>query len=403
MNLSIQISDSMSTPDIPMGVVEDRLIRLPESIRIMFNFPIGSYVILRKKDGGKLPLQVAKCYTNDIYKNALCGYVSRNTFEKLSVQKILDLDPAQEILVGCDPEFFIVDSKTEERVTASYFFPKYGGVGSDAGLAELRPHPAFDENTLVNNLRELLTIAHRALQLKNPFYMRPVKMLAASNHYNASAGFHIHFGLPDLFLHQPQLGNPLMLLRMVEILDYYVGISSIIPEGNADFIRRSNMFSQYGKPSDYRYTHITLEYRVPGGHLLRHPLLTAGLFAISSTVIQDMMTRIREYTNNYTNLKLFDNYNDMRALYPKLPSKEEVYLAITSADIRRPLQYLETLQKDLSNMIGYQKREQTIGEYFKYIYNAIEKGDIFDGNVENNWRLKDEGQQAQMAVLFPPF
>jgi hypothetical protein len=287
--------------------------------------------------------------------------------------------------MGCDPEFFLVDNITNNIISASHFFPHYGQVGSDAGLAELRPRPSMDVDELTNNMKQLILQASDSIKSRIIYRNRPINMMAESMHKDSSAGFHIHFGLPPMLLKNNRQ-TLILIYKMVYTLDYYVGISSIIPEGNDDFRRRSAGYGLYGKPADFRSDGNTLEYRVPGGHLLRHPVLTRGLFAISKVVMKDMLSRIGKFTDNFQNFECLKRYDVLKELYPSMPDRNIVYAAITSENINMALKHLVAIYTDITKMIGFKENEPAIRQYFNYIFDYYKEGKKYTANMEHNWR-----------------
>lgn len=400
MDIEIQISEFMSRYSSPLGSNEDRLIRIPATLREKLGLRTGPFLCLTSKDNGSIPLQISTAYKNDAENNDECGYVSRDTYGQLRIKKKYNnlIKPVDDILIGADPEFFLVDKETGGNISASHFFLHYGDVGSDCGLAELRPRPSFNEYELVSNMRDLMVKAHQHLSSRKLFKNRKIEMTAASMLNGAAAGFHIHFGLPNVLLNGTKESHA-VLKKMVDILDYYIGIPSILPEGSEDFYRRSDKYSRYGKPGDYRSDHLTLEYRVPGGHLLRHPLLAAGILGISIVTMKDLLSRLKVYSDNYEKIYKLKEHKDLLDLYPKLPDKEEVYASITSNDTNKAILYTKAIIDDMRKMVGYADRTKSIIDYFDYVLSYIKHGKKFDRNIEYNWRLEDEEQSRKMAIL----
>jgi len=400
MDIEIQISELMSKHSSPLGSNEDRLIRIPAILREKLGLKTGLFLCLTSKSDGSIPFQISPAYSDDVEKNSdECGYVSKDTYEQLKIEKKHNslVKPVSDILIGADPEFFLIDKGTGGNVSASHFFMHYGDVGSDCGLAELRPRPSFNEYELVSNLRDLMIKAYQHLGSRVLFKNRKIEMIAASMLNGAAAGFHIHFGLPNVLL-KGTAESHIVLKRMVDVLDYYVGILSILPEGSEDFYRRSDN-SIYGKPGDYRSDHLTLEYRVPGGHLLRHPLLTAGILGISIITMKDLLSRLKIYSDNYEKIYRLKEYKDLLDLYPKLPSKEEVYTSMTSNNTDKAILYMKAIMDDMSKMVGYADKAKSIISYFDYVLSYIKHGKKFNESIEYNWRLKDEEQSREMAIL----
>jgi len=378
----------MSKDKSPLGNIEDRLIRIPKALREQLGIDTGLFLRLKSKTGSIIPLQVTSAYADDVEVDPNYAYVSDITYAEIGFDAIKRLDPADDILLGCDPEFFIVDSMSGHNISASHFFPFYGAVGSDAGLAELRPRPNTDVENLTKNMEELMSQAYKHLASRILYRKRPIKMIAASMHDNAAAGFHVHFGLPNFLLNSniPKVYN--LLLKMVYVLDYYIGIPSILPEGEEDCRRRSQRFSQYGKAGDFRTDNkVTMEYRVPGGHLLRHPTLTLGLLALSRIVMKDLLSRLKKRTNNFSNLNVLKKYDEIKDFYPNIPERSQVYSTISNEKIGKAVSYVDKIYEDLTKMVSYSINEKHVTNYFHYIANYLSRGNKFTESLEYNWRL----------------
>ena len=384
----------------PLGSIEDRLIRIPSGLREEQGLSPGLFLCLNSKSGDPVSLQVSTAYKKDIEENEGCVFVSQDTHNLLGIEKISGIKPADDILIGCDPEFFLIDKSTGSNVSASHFFPHCGDVGSDCGLAELRPRPGLKESVVSKNIYDLMKKAYSHIHGRALFKKKDIRMVGASHMNNAAAGYHIHFGLPQFMLRTTPEKIKLLAF-VVNLLDYYIGIPAIIPEGSTDCKRRSKRYSKYGKPGDFRADDLmTLEYRVPGGHLLRHPVLSSGLLAISTVVMKDVLSRLQVYTNGFTNPCPFDTYESLRFLYPSLPSRQDVYNCIVSEDISLALSRIDVILNDISMMVGYEENRMPIIRYFEYILAYVSEGESFPESIETNWRLAiDEKQPRQMEVL----
>lgn len=399
MKFRIKVSPSMEKGSSPLGSIEDRLIRIPQKLREEFGLETGAFLCLDSKSGKQVSLQVSTGYAGDVLMDSKCVYVSQDTHSLLDLTKVSSIKPADDILIGCDPEFFLEDSKTGFPISATNFFPYRGEIGSDGSLAEIRPRPSQTEKAVSAELYNLMYKAQKCIAGRILFRDRDIRMVASSHWNNCSAGFHIHFGMPTFLLQK----HHSLLRRIVDILDYYVGIPAVLPEGNEDFYRRSRRFSNYGRPGDCRIDGMTLEYRVPGGHLLRHPVLTSGILSIGIVVMKDILSRLQVYSDGFRKPIQFREYKDLRNLYPRLPDRADVRESISSEDISKPMMYIDTILHDISMMIGFEDNQEQIINYFDYILNYTNKKMKFDENLELNWRLpRNEEQPRKMAVLQPP-
>jgi hypothetical protein len=240
------------------------------------------------------------------------------------------------------------------------------------------------------------------MRIKNRsiFRNRDLFLMAASNVNGTSAGFHVHFGLPAYILKQ-DAERVWILTNMVTILDYYVGVPSILPEGNVDVARRSQKFTRYGKPGDFRADdNLTFEYRVAGGHLLKHPVYTEGLLTMSKMVMGDILSRLEKLSNKDKTRMFFTKYDDLRKIvYPNLPERIEVYETLTSEKIDKALGHVERIANDFAKMIGFEKYKESITNYLSLALAAAGGKIKLSDNLEENWRIGDENRRQQMAVL----
>jgi len=393
MKLKITVSTFMDKNTSVLGSIEDQLIRVPKLLREKLDIETGFFLRL-KGSAGTLLLQTSIAYKADALNDNTVAYVSSSTFNLLSAQHSIKLELVNDITIGCDPEFHLLDSATGFNVSARHFFSNYGELGNDCGLAEIRPRPSTKPKEVVNNISILLQQAHKKLVDSNAMRKYSIVMAAASHMNGMSAGFHIHFGLPKQLL---TITSKHWRDVIVDVLDYYVGVSAVLPEGNDDYIRRSTRFSRYGKPGDYRWDRTTLEYRVPGGHLLRHPILTHGILSIAKIVIQDVLSRLSKISKQFSE-DINVDYQMLHALYPTLPTKEIIANAITSEDINEAVKHFKPIVKSVSKMFGYEVEKLNILRYYSYVASNLLGKKAFDFDIRHNWRLKDEVQQRQMAI-----
>jgi len=382
----------------PLGSIEDRLVRVSAAVRSSYNLALGTFLEIKGKDGKPILLRASNAYSEDVQQDPECIYVNENTYKLLDVEQTHTVKPSDDILIGCDPEFFLVDKMTGFSISASHFFHHYGEVGSDQGLAELRPRPSYNEAGVTNELLNLMRKAYEHLNTRGIFKKADIHMLAASHHNNKSAGYHVHYGLPQFML-KADTRSHIILARMVHVLDYYVGIPAILPEGDEDYYRRSELYSRYGKPGDHRVDMATLEYRVPGGHLLRHPILSSGILAICTTVMKDMLSRFMAYTNGFRKQLDLSDYEKLKKFYPRLPDRDAVYQSIVNRSPVKAMSFVDEILSDLSKMIGFSPNSQQILAFFDYVLNYSLKRAKFTDDMETNWRLVNEKQPGKMEVL----
>lgn len=394
MIIEIKVSETMDNIDKTYPYLENRIARIPLEKRTALGIDLGAFIFLKEKTGGILTLQVANAFSEDVIDDPSVIYVTSKTFNKINIKpytNVASIETISGITLGCDPEVFLVDKTTEAVISASRFFQKWTQVGFDGYMMELRPSPSTDEFVLLNNLYNLILSARKILNHQD--IGKNCKMLGVSHYGTFTAGFHLHFGLPPILLKR-QTGTRALMIQMVNALDYYVGIPSIIPEGAADSFRRTVPYLDYGKPGNYRLSSRTLEYRVPGGYLMRHPILTLGLISMGALVIEDMVSRIRVCTDNFMEIERIATHADITELYPHLPDIKELLSTICSTNTKNANKHLNTIEADFEEMLGWKKREA----YIKQFINCIKSNTIYTDDIEYNWREFYNAKQHKQVV-----
>lgn len=396
-NIKIKTSEVMDRTPGGFGN-ENTLIRVPQLLRTALNLDVGQDLSLTSIHGDPVVLTVFPAYKTDAVTDDEHCYVTSEIFSLINTAPPdLHAKPITTITLGCDPEFFLVDIQTKQLLRANAFFKKWGEVGHDGILAEIRPKPALKSRVLTNNIYTLIKETRRLLDINQMDYDSNRIMLygassfktdlrqqfMGSNPVYATAGFHLHFGLPSRLLGMsPETGN--ITHKLANIMDYYVGIPSILLEQSDDYNRRSNTLVSYGKPGDYRLDHRTFEYRVPGGSMLRHPILTEGLIALGSVVAADFVGKLKRATDNFNNISI-DNITNIihrgLPLYTNLPSLSQLFSLICSPTADTARSFIDGIFNNLSKMDTFGENSEILNAFFSLINN-----NKINNNIENNWR-----------------
>lgn len=394
MELNIKVSNMMDKESELNDFYEHRIIRVPANARTNYNLQIGDFIYIRDKYGECITLQIVEAFKEDVANNSMCGYVTTPNYRKafLKSQESAEITPIANLTLGCDPEAFLIDATTNNIVAAHRFLRKYGEVGHDGMLLEFRPAPSTSEDVVTNTISNLIKQAR--FELNKRAEGPKICMVGASGYGGLTAGFHLHYGLPKELLGRRPITSTIARL-MTEAFDYYIGIPSIIPEGDEDYTRRTLQYVEYGKPGGYRLDNRTFEYRLPGGINLRHPCLTKGLMALGAVVVEDLVSRINISTDFFSNLKEMTTEEDLKTLYPRLPNIDTLYAVICNPNIGAARSHFEYIKEDVRKMIGYSKRKASVESYFTCLDNGIQ----YDSNLEVNWGGFNEEQQGQMVVL----
>jgi hypothetical protein len=398
MQLPIKVSDTMTGATGPGAVIESRIIRVTPDCLELFDIEIGNFISVRTNDGKLISLIIQRAYEKDENNLEITAYVTKDTYDLIAItDSNCDIEPVTGITLGCDPELVLFDRDAGGLVTASEFIKsyRYGPVGYDGLLLELRPPPSVGERVVCEGLRKLIVKADNMIKKSNSgfsdvtmlglssFYGRRAALIGGTVKYNKvdiSAGFHLHFGVPQVLLMKQ---HRRVAKRITTVLDYYVGIPAVVPEGSHDSRRRTAVWSAYGKPGEFRAdNNVTIEYRVPGAALMKHPILANGLLALGAVVVGDVISRIRSVTDNFTRMHEVYNEEDIHALYPDIPPVIDIFRAICSPDTGIAESYIKTIVSGIESMIGYGERAESITAFFNNLKTE------FSIEVLPNWGLQ---------------
>ena len=374
LNFKIKVSDKMTQNK------EDSYIRLSSTLRNQLNVEVGTKIPFTNTQNETVFLCVEKLYNEDADSDDFC-YISEVTFKKINIESTLKIDNLN-ITLGCDPELFIVN-RDNKRILKAYLFLKHDGeIGSDGMVAELRPPPGKNSTEVTANLYKLI-LQFREILDKNKIYMpSKLMMYAASSHTDLTAGFHVHHGhLPDRIIDPEYFHTVPVIEQVVRVMDYFVGVPAIIAEGTTDSYRRTNTAVSYGKSGDYRTDNRTLEYRVPGGILLKHPVLTQGILALSSVVIRDIISKIKLISSDFKFNYWASNTSQINSLYSTLPNPITVSKIISSKYVNNAKQRVKGIRETVSNMINFKEEEDAINNFF----DCLPTSQCIDNDIEKNW------------------
>lgn len=391
--MRIERSSVMDTEKEGNNGYEHRIIRMPAEARLEYGLHVGDFVNLQTTSGELLAFQIAQAFEEDVEIGNECAYVTSEVYERVATQtNAHDVERITGITLGCDPEAFIADRVSGTVVGAYRYLPHAGEIGHDGMLLEFRPRPSTSALRVAWTLWELIQNSRKTFDRRREG--NRLDIIGASGYGGLTAGFHLHYGLPrGLLGRNPNTFNVAKL--MTRVFDYYVGVPSILPEGNMDISRRTGKFVKYGKPGEYRLDNRTFEFRMPGGINLVHPALTIGLMTLGAVVAEDLASRINNCTDCFTNLEVMASPLDICTLYPNLPTAQTFFAIVCNPDIGLAKQHFQVVKEDVRKMVGYKDHAPIIEAYFE----VLDKDCQFSPYIEQNWGgFYGEEQQGEMGI-----
>lgn len=369
--------------------------------------PIGLKTKIDSKEG--YDVVIPKKYKN------LINYQSKVSLSQIANKHVITL--------GADPECLIINKRTNRienaknlitkagRIKGYLGFPNkgintprignFGWDGAETQL-ELRPSPIIFKESSSHLVERMRTLILNASELIGPDY----KIIARTYQNGVCCGFHIHFGVPDLYLFGKGVADysstnlfDLMstdystLSRMLtRSLDILIGLPSLL---SSEEQRKRVMLSKYGKESDSRKIHeFTVEYRLCPGSFLNSPYLTKLLLDTSSTIALKAMDLLREITNNYDKKEV----NDFEVLEKKFLEKMHCknqnklvailngYIKLENLEARKNIDVLLQIAQELE-INGYEQFINSI--YFENQLNDIDKDLAHTWSKGTNARVEE--------------
>lgn len=358
---------------LPNEAVRGHRIHLPLKVRLGMGIILGQFLQIGGKN--QLVLEVR----DELQPFQGCAYVSPENFGLIKGVENLEFK-LLEVTLGCDPEFFILWGNT--HISAATYLPFSGEVGADGSLGEFRPMYAKHEDSVVENLRALVSRAPNIMKRSGwakgfPETGSNFDLLAHSYFRELAAGFHVHLGIPPEILNTRKDFSRMAMNHLVQALDWYVSVPMVPLEEN--HTRRLGK-TKYGSPGDYRPSNVTLEYRTPGAFYLRTPTLARGLLGLSVMVTENIVSRMKLASNNFVNLHKLTK-SDLQEIMP-VPDPMTIKSVLLNPDIRTAQRYLNRIQKELSDLPTHGKHQESVGDFFREVEDLRVPGP----NLLENWK-----------------
>lgn len=296
MPINLLISAEMSERE------EDQRVRLPRLTRESLGLP-GTHIVLGKGEY-QLEVQIRQAFRRDVLRLArmhrrgeisqveflATGFVTRSTYQRLAGRKSGDAvwisEKADDITIGCDPEFGLVNEAGFLQYGNSVLpGSRHARFGEDGPGVEVRPPPGRDHRELVRGIRTIL--------LDPPPKARDFKWMGGATYRDPNRiywfGGHIHLGRPSRL----RKNQASAFSSLAKVLDHYLALPLLTfdtPEPNA---RRRGCTHKYGMAGQIRAKdgYSRFEYRVLSGLWLTHPTLARIVLGTAKAVAEDFYSR----------------------------------------------------------------------------------------------------------------
>ncbi len=314
MSRKVQLTLMTSTKMSDKG--EHGIIRLSRKARDYFGFT-NSIVVVGKGEH-RFNLEVKKAYKEDFQKlhkklssgkmseeEALsAGFVTRSILQKVNRRQgdsVWISDSLEEITVGADPEFGLVD-EYGQFVRGSHVIKKAGAFGSDGPAVEVRPAPSVDHVTMVGNITKIL---QSPPEVVTPYAWRGGATFTDENR-NYWFGGHIHLGRPSLI--DPTYAIEYCYNGIATVLDHLLAFPLVRFDTPNPNLRRHGCDYGYGTAgtgdtgdtnSSVRSHVDRFEYRVLSALWMAHPTLAKVIVGATKAITESVYTGIASKNFEY--------------------------------------------------------------------------------------------------------
>lgn len=283
---------------------EEGIIRFPLKARSHFGFS-DDCVSIGKGDT-ELCLAVKQAYKQDILRiekmlaakeltpeQAIgVGFVTRSVHGKMSRKEgnAWITEGLGSITVGCDPEFGLIDPKTNRLIRGANVLPNStkAKFGADGPGVEVRPDPRRSHMGVVENIHKIFE--------NPPPAVEPYRWVGGATYHDDTRyywfGGHVHLGRPASI--NVEIAYP-CYEKIATVLDHLVAFPMVSFDTPNPNMRRNGCPHQYGKAGDIRADYPEedrFEYRVLSGLWLVHPTLSRIVLGVSKCIAETAYGRI---------------------------------------------------------------------------------------------------------------
>lgn len=337
------------------------------------------------------------------------GFVTTKTLNKVysknkkNKNNIWISDDIHDTVLGTDPEFLFFMKDSDKVVSALELMTKYGEIGNDGAMAEVRPKPEVDIEKHVRNIRDIFK---RHL---NEEKIKEYRCLASIYHEDDSRGYpvggHIHVGNPIQLVKQPSPVKRKLYKVMGKILDERLSVPSIRLDGFLGKGRRSSaaVHSGFGNFGDYRTDLGRLEHRTLSGIWLLHPSLAKAVLGTAKAITYEVFKRAYDRNfdkgyilpDKYNNVNLFSSSFDE---WDKIPLTNDMGCTAPSkfmSDVMRASDpnvidsdYVKKTHNEFKKMSTYKDYRKYIDAFCDILRIDHERIAKWDREIRNNWLKK---------------
>jgi hypothetical protein len=391
---------------------ENEYIRLPKLSRDYCD-PQGDFIEVVCSSGETLELEIHRAFSEDcknISKNRLInaadgkimGFVTQTTYNKIlnknkkSAENIWVSESVDNLVLGSDPEFGLVETKGEMAGSFLYAdatLPNSHNeqLGTDGPCMELRPNPSETVEDHVKNISKLLKIGDKKKELTDKLWWSGASYKSDLQPRRYTMGGHIHIGNPRaLEFDEHGDNNPETVhRRVIRVLDELVGLPlTRIDAPEAAHRRKANAGGgPYGYFGDFRVQNGRFEWRTPSAVWLTHPNIARAVLGTVKAVSEECYRRMldKKFDHKWLCARFDTKVSFLKDMECASDTHVKEVLHSSSPDVV-PVDAMASIHGRLKKMSTYPKYKNYIDDFVKYTSCSPEKAAAikFD-KFRENW------------------
>lgn len=386
---------------------ENGYIRIPRRARKHFETKTDKISITYKKK--TIALEIKAAFKEDItdLKEAISagklnkedaydvGFVTSGIFQSLmgrSKKAETDYcylsDDIEDIMLGADPEFVLVNPETRAFKYAEQVrgFSSAGVLGADGPLAEVRPPPATSTDQVIRNIRNILR--------KGNQYISPYNWLAGATYGDPMKkgervlhiGGHIHLGDPLIVPAADKQGTYRQIIR---VLDELMSIPLVRVDGPFAHLRRNtvhtNGYGRYGLWGDTRPQHGRFEWRVPSGLWLAHPDFARAVLGTAKAITETSYQMMAEKGFDPKWICARADGKGFLKAWKAIGSQRAAKIVNTADPKLVTLGMIKSSHDKLKSMDNYSKYQDDITEFIRLVTLSDKDKSRINLNIKDTW------------------
>lgn len=336
------------------------------------------------------------------------GFVTNRTFSRIcggnkQTGNIWISEGIYDTVIGADPEF-LLENEEGKILEAKHVFPKEGEIGSDGGMAEIRPKPEVSVENLVRNMLDIFK------RNKNHEKIGKHNWIATCYHDNGDRQFpvggHIHIGNPKQLMSGPQASRGKFYKVLNKALDEYLSVPLVALDGKEGSKRRdpnAGPYTGYGYYGELRTDLGRLEHRTLSGIWLLHPSLSRAVLGTAKAVIDEAFRRVEaeKFKSTYiipTKFSRTNVYDHTFDSWDEIPLAKDLGCVKSSKEMKETLlasdpRYvtkarITKLYERLRSFSTYEQYAHYIDGFIEILNISPSDIDKFGRVIQKNWLTK---------------